>query len=394
MPIPPLKKPKNQTWRNNRKKYYVNRSQKTGVLNLRKDNKAYKKSKGGINFWQWLKPKLFWGILAGVALVIIFSVGLLAWLSGQIPDPGKLNERQLAQSTKIFDRTGEELLYEIHGNEQRTLVRLDELPEYVKFATISIEDKDFYNHGGISLWGIFRGVVWRKLRGLPAQGGSTLTQQFVKNAILTNERTVERKIKEWLLAYKIEQKYSKEEILQMYFNEIPYGSTAYGVEAASQKYFGKSARDISVAEAAVLASLPQAPSRYSPYGANKDLLMGRKDYVIDLMAKQGYISEEDADIAKAEEIEFKEQSANIKAPHFVMYVKQMLSERYGEKTVEQGGLKIITTLDLYKQDIAEEVVKEKAEENEEKMGSHQCFTAFNRSQDRTNLGHGGFKRLF
>lgn len=308
---------------------------------------------------------MFWGALSLAALGIIFAVGTLAWLSGQIPDPNQLEVRQLPQSTKIYDRTGEELLYEIHGSEQRTLVKLEELPEYVKHATIAIEDKDFYNHKGVSLWGIMRGVVWRKIRGLSVQGGSTLTQQFVKNAILTNERSIERKIKEWLLAYKIEKSHSKDEILQMYFNEIPYGSTAYGVEAASQKYFGKSSKDITVAEAAVLAALPQAPSRYSPYGANKDLLLGRKDYTIDLMVEQGYLSQEDADIAKAQEIEFRTQGSNIKAPHFVMYVKEILSEKYGEKTVEQGGLKIITTLDLYKQNIAEEIIVEKTEDNEE-----------------------------
>jgi 1A family penicillin-binding protein len=278
-------------------------------------------------------------------------------------------EREIAQSTKIYDRTGEHVLYEIHGAQQRTIVELEELPDYVAQATIAMEDKDFYKHGGISIWGILRGVIWKPLTGRGVEGGSTLTQQFVKNAILTNERTIIRKLKEWILAYKLEQKYEKDEILQMYFNEIPYGSTAYGVEAASQKYFGKSARDISLAESAILAALPQGPSRYSPYGPNLDLLIGRQHYILDLMVEQGYVSEEDADIAKAYELEFKEQETNILAPHFVMYIKELLSEKYGEKTVEQGGLKIITTLDLYKQEIAEEVIKERGEINEEKHGA-------------------------
>lgn len=368
MPIPKLRPKKSQSWRNNKKKYYLNRSKNRSVLNLRKKKRRSVSagySRGASNLWQFLKPKLIWSVILLGLFGIIFIFGFVFWISKDLPEPGKLTERELAESTKIFDRTGEELLYEIHGNEQRTLVDLSDLPDYVKHASIAIEDKTFYEHGGVSLWGILRGVVWQKIKGERMQGGSTLTQQFVKNAILSNERTIERKIKEWLLAYKLEQKYSKDEILQMYLNEIPYGSTAYGIEAASQKYLGKSAKDLSLAEAAVLAALPQAPSKYSPYGANKDLLLGRKDTVLDSMFAQGYVTEEDIDIAKAEIIEFKARGTNIKAPHFVMYIKEILGEKYGEKRVEQGGLKIITTLDLYKQEIAEEVIKEQAEKNSE-----------------------------
>jgi len=274
--------------------------------------------------------------------------------------------REVPQTTKIYDRTGETVLYEIHGDQQRTLIKLADMPDYVKQATIAIEDKDFYNHGAISFWGILRGVVWQKIRGRSAQGGSTLTQQFIKNAILTPERTIQRKIKEWILSYELEDKYSKDEILQMYLNEIPYGSTAYGVEAASQRYFGKSVRDINLPEAAVLAALPQAPSYYSPYGPNKDALIARQHTVLDFMFEQGYISEAKRDAAKQYELVFQPPKEDITAPHFVMYVKEMLSEKYGEKTVEQGGLKIYTTLDLYKQKIAEEVIADKAESNEEK----------------------------
>src|SRR3989339_777966 len=310
------------------------------------------------------KQKVFLFLLGSFVVCLMIGVIFIAWLSRNLPNPGGLIERELAQSTKIMDRTGEEILYEIHGEEKRTLVKLNEIPNYVKYATIAIEDKNFYSHGGISLWGIFRGTVLHYIRYGTMQGGSTLTQQFVKNAILTNERTVTRKLKEWILAYKIEKKYSKDEILQMYFNEIPYGSTAYGVEAASQKYFGKSARNINIAEAAILAALPQAPSRYSPYGSNIEILLGRQQYIIDLMLEQGYITEEEAKDAKEFKIEFKEQGSNIKAPHFVMYIKEILSNKYGEKMVEQGGLKIYTTLDIYKQKIAEDVINELAEKNE------------------------------
>ena len=367
MPIPPLKKrPKTQPWRQQKKKYYVNRKPKTGVLSLKK-----KKTKGRYKFdgpklnLKGIKKKLVY-LFGFLAIVGILSILILyAWLARSVADISKLTERQLVESTKIYDRTGEELLYEIHGDIKRTEVKLAEIPDTIKWATIAMEDKNFYKHGGISLWGIFRGVVVETLRSGRAQGGSTLTQQFVKNAILSSERKIIRKLKEWLLSYRIEKKYSKDEILEMYLNEIPYGSTAYGVEAASQRYFGKSVRDISLAESAVLAALPQAPSRYSPYGSNKDLLIGRQQYILDLMVKQEYISQEDADIAKAYELEFNPPATNIKAPHFVMYIKELLSEKYGERMIEQEGLKIITTLDLYKQEIAEKIIQEHAEKNQE-----------------------------
>lgn len=369
MPIPPLqnKSRSPQDWRNNKKKYYVSKKRTTSAR-----RPAMTKSRGHKNqnrfsnlFSEEMKRKFFIFISLSILAGIMFVFILFAWISRNLPDPSQLMDREIAQSTKIYDRTGEHVLYEIHGDQQRTIVALDELPDYVAQATIAMEDKDFYQHSGISVWGILRGVIWSPLTGQGMQGGSTLTQQFVKNAILTNERTIIRKLKEWILAYKIEQKYEKDEILQMYFNEIPYGSTAYGVEAASQKYFGKGAVDLSLAEAAILAALPQGPSRYSPYGANLDLLIGRQHYILDLMVEQGYASAEDVDIAKAYELDFKKQETNITAPHFVMYVKELLSEKYGEKTVEQGGLKIITTLDLYKQEIAEEVVVERAALNEE-----------------------------
>lgn len=364
MPIPQLKNKGNQNWRNNKKKYYLKRNRKSAVLNLKKTGIKRKRPKAGKLLTDSIKKKIFW-IIFGFFIIGVFSVLILiAWVSRQLPDPNKLLERELAQSTKIYDRTGEEILYEIHGEEKRTLVSLDEIPDFLEWATISIEDKDFYKHKGFSLWAMFRTAITNVLRGQKA-GGSTLTQQFIKNSMLTNEKTYIRKVKELLLAYKMEKEFTKNEILQMYLNEIPYGSTAYGIEAASQRYFGKSVRDINLAEASVLSALPQAPSRYSPYGSNKDLLLDRQKYILDLMVKYKYISEAQAEEAKNTELEFKKPVINIKAPHFVMYVKEILSEKYGEKTVEQGGLKIITTLDLYKQNIAEEVIIEHAEKNQE-----------------------------
>jgi 1A family penicillin-binding protein len=354
MPIPQLNK-RSHYWQNNKSKY------SSGSSGFSKNNKPKIPL-------QWKKRIMYAGLfaIAGCFLIILTA---FIWLSRGLPDPNQLIDREVAQSTKILDRTGEKVLYEIHGTEQRTMINLNDLPNYVKQATIAIEDKEFYNHGGISVWGIVRGTVWQTLRGGQVHGGSTLTQQLVKNAILSPERTIKRKFKEWILSYRIEKKFSKDEILQMYLNEIPYGSTAYGVEAASRRYFGKGAKDLELAEAAILAALPQAPSKYSPYGPNKDLLIGRQQYVLDMMAQQGYITKDDAAAAKEYELAFEKPAANIKAPHFVMYIKEILSDKYGEKMVEQGGLRIHTTLDIYKQEIAEDVVREIAKNNSERYNA-------------------------
>ncbi|MFZ4648563.1 MAG: penicillin-binding protein [Patescibacteria group bacterium] len=294
---------------------------------------------------------------------------MVVWFSRGLPNPNQLINREVVQSTKIYDRSGEHILYEIHGEQKRTLVSLNEIPDNVKHATVAIEDKNFYNHGGISVWAMVRTVITNVIYQRSA-GGSTLTQQLVKNAILTNEKSLPRKIKEIILAQRIEKKFSKDEILQMYLNEIPYGSSSYGVEAASQRYFGKKVGNVSLAEAAILAALPQAPSRYSPYGTHKDLLLGRKDYVLDVMAEQGYITNDQRDVAKKEEIKFQKPEANITAPHFVMYVKDILASKYGEKVMEQGGLKVYTTLDYDKQKAAEEIITEKTKNYPEKYNAH------------------------
>ena len=316
------------------------------------------------------KNESFWGrffknhkivkglILLAVLGILSFTI-LVFFLSRDLPNPNQLINREVAQSTKIYDRTGENILYEIHGDQKRTLVSLNEIPSNVKNATVAIEDKNFYKHGAISIWAMARTVITNVIYGKSA-GGSTLTQQFVKNAILSNEKTITRKIKEIILAQRIEKKFSKDEILQMYLNEIPYGSNAYGVEAASLKYFGKSVKDTNLAEAAILAALPQSPSRYSPWGAHQDLLIARQQYILDIMQEQGYINEPERDDAKKAALKFATPETNITAPHFIMYIKEILAEKYGEKTIEQDGLKIYTTLDLYKQKIAEEVVKTKS----------------------------------
>jgi 1A family penicillin-binding protein len=335
---------------------------------IQKNTEWRKKSSGSlyISIKNWLFSKKTM-VLAAYSLLVVIVLGVITvlWLSRGLPEPNKLLDREVAESTKIYDRTGETILYDIHGEEKRTLVALDQIPKTVRDATIAIEDKDFYHHKGFSFWAIFRTALTNVFTNRKA-GGSTLTQQFIKNAVLTTEKSYTRKLKEVILAYRLEKKFSKDEILQMYFNEIPYGSNAYGVEAASLKYFGKHAKDISLAESAILAAIVQSPSRYSPYGPNKDTLIFRQQYVLDLMVNQNMISKDEAQTAKDVKLTFKAPTESIIAPHFVMRVKELLAEKYGEKAIEQDGLKIFTTLDSYKQNIAEEVLKKRALENDKK----------------------------
>lgn len=342
-------------------------SSKQRVYSSQSYKKPPKKSLGHrLGAWLWASRKKFLAIFLILA-AFLFLAGFLvvAWLGRDLPNPNQLISRQIAQSTRIYDRSGQHVLYEVHGDEKRTLVSLNEIPDYVQKATIAIEDKNFYKHGGFSVWAMARTAVTNVLYNRRA-GGSTLTQQFIKNAVLTNEKKYTRKIKELILAQKLEKRFSKDEILQMYLNEIPYGSNAYGIQAASQKYFNKNVGDLTLAESALLAALPQSPSRYSPYGPNRDLLLGRKDYILNIMEEQGYISKEERDIAKEQEIVFTQPETAITAPHFVMYVKSLLSDKYGEKTLEQGGLKIITTLDYDKQKVADETVVELTKNYQEK----------------------------
>ena len=356
MPINP-KSP--QYWRNTKHRPIQRTTE------WRKKSNSQKHLFTTIKTWLFSKNTM---VLGAYTLLVIFVIGFISflWLSRGLPEPNKLLDREVAESTKIYDRSGETILYDIHGEEKRTLVPLDQIPKSVRDATIAIEDKDFYHHKGFSFWAIFRTAVTNVFTNRKA-GGSTLTQQFVKNAILTTEKSYTRKLKEVILAYRLEKNFSKDEILQMYFNEIPYGSNAYGVEAASLKYFGKNAKDISLAESAILAAMVQSPTRYSPYGPNKDILLSRQQYVLDLMVDQNMVSKEEAQAAKDTKLTFKAPTENIIAPHFVMRVKELLAEKYGEKAIEQDGLKIYTTLDSYKQNIAEEVLKKKAFDNEKKF---------------------------
>lgn len=322
------------------------------------------------NHHKWLKI-LGRIVLWGAGAVLVVTIALFAWVAKDLPSPGKVNSRIIPESTKIYDRTGEHLLYDVHGEEKRTIISIDDIPKNIQAATIALEDQDFYSHHGIKLSSILRAVFKDVMRRGAAQGGSTITQQFVKNSLLTNEKTVVRKVKEVLLSVEIEQMFEKDEILGMYLNEIPYGSNAYGIEAAAQTFFGKAAKDLSLDEAAVLAALPNAPTYYSPFGSHTDRLIIRKDRALNQMAKLGYISEEEAQSAIETPTLDKiiPQKDIIAAPHFVMYVKEYLSQKYGEGAVESMGLKVYTTLDWNKQEEAQKIVREQAMENEKKWNA-------------------------
>lgn len=331
------------------------------------DSSRRKKPKKHSHFWRYVAYFSLFTFFVGVLTVL----GVFMYFAKDLPDPDQIHTRQVAESTKIYDRTGEHLLYEIHGEEKRTVIGFEEMPEYIKLATITLEDRDFFSHHGIKLTSITRALLNDLFGTGLQQGGSTITQQFVKNSLLTREKTYVRKIKEVILSFELERKFSKQEILAMYLNEIPYGSNAYGIEAAAQTFFGKSALDLTLAESALLASLPQAPSYYSPFGGNTEKLKVRQEYVLDQMASIGYFSEEEVRIAKEVDVlsKIEPNIENIYAPHFVMYVKEYLEEKYGREAVENGGLTIHTTLDWNLQNVAQTVVRNGAFANAKKWNA-------------------------
>lgn len=306
---------------------------------------------------------LFGTIIAAIGLIFVFTA-----FSSTLPSPTRLTNRSIEQSTKIFDRNGE-LLYSVFDSKNRTLVTLSQVTPHLIHATLATEDGDFYYHQGIDPIGTFRGIfVTITTRG--KQGGSTLTQQVAKNALLTSDRTLTRKVKDIVLALQIERSYSKDEILQMYLNEVPYGGTTWGVEAAAKTYFGKSASELNLAESALIAGLPQSPTRYSPF-RDPEAAKERQRYVLYLMHERGwvspdgqrqYISDEEYNQALEAPLNYIEFEGTFRAPHFVMYVLNLLRERYGDEMVESGGLQVKTSLDVklyeeYQKIVQEEVAK-------------------------------------
>lgn len=315
--------------------------------------------------------KIIFVLGAGAAALFfvgaLFTLAVFAYFSKDLPDPSKFQKRQIAESTKIYDQTGEVLLYEIHGEEKRTIIPFAEIPDAVKKATVAVEDSGFYEHPGLRLRSILR-ATWEDIKNLRfSQGGSTITQQLIKNSILTRERTLSRKIREVILSVQFERKYSKDQILEFYLNQIPYGSNAYGIEAAAQTFFNKSAKNLTLAEAAVLAALPKAPTYYSPYGDHSEELKARQEFILVKMAELNFVPRQEVEEAKKEKLDWvMKDGQNIKAPHFVMFVREYLNEKYGEDFVERGGLRVYTTLDWRLQQEAEKIISEGAAENEKK----------------------------
>ncbi len=350
-----------------------------------------------------------------LALGLITFAGVFAVLSIGLPDVTNLEYLTADQSTQIFDKDGK-LMYTIHGDENREQIKLDNVSKYLVDATVSIEDDDFWDHGGFSIFAIGKGLLYELFGIGTPRGGSTITQQYIKNTFLSSERSYTRKAKELILAIRLERAFEKEKILELYLNRIPYGNNAYGIEKASQVYFDKAAKDLTLGESAVLASLPQAPTRYNPFGPNKfshllkefteeeihyrkidsesDLqteeysrgligkhinlgngetiyIQGRSDIVLKRMYELGLITkgERQKALDEIQKITFSEYRERIKHPHFVLYIKEVLEEKYGKDVVERGGLKVYTTLDGELQDYAEQIATEKGDYNNTTFGA-------------------------
>jgi 1A family penicillin-binding protein len=343
---------------------YLDRVKRSRTLNHTKN--LHKK-------WGWKNILLFIVSIGIIGLGIIFI-----WLSTlKIPDLSSFSARQTQQSTQIYDRTGTVLLYDAYQGEKRTVVSFDQISPYIKDATLSIEDKDFYHHGGIVISSILRSILVDLTSLSLSQGGSTITQQVVKNDILTNDKTPTRKLKEWILSEKLEKIMTKDQIFNLYLNDIPYGGSNYGVEEAAESYFGIHAADVDIAQAAYLAAMPQAPSYYSPYGPNKDQLDLRKNLVLKEMLNNGYITAAQYASSTAEVVSFSpQQDTGIKAPHFVTFVENYLEQKYGDDVLQTGGLKVITTLDYGIEQKAEAVALKYATSNEKNFnGSNDAFVA-------------------
>lgn len=323
--------------------------------------------------WEWVRHHatlIGWiSLTLGTFLLAIFII----WMATlKVPTLDSFVDRKVSSSTKIYDKTGQIVLYDVHENVKRTVVTGDMITQDVKDALIATEDKNFYNHHGIEPKAIVRAVLSNIIPGFSTntQGGSTITQQLVKNTLLTQERSISRKIKEWVLAIKLERIMTKDQILTSYLNEAPYGGQIYGIEEAAQTFFGKKASELDLAQSAYLAAIPNAPSYYSPYGKNRPNLNARKNLVLKNMLEQGYITDTEYTNAKSEEVVFKpREDTHGKALHFIEYVRQYLEQKYGEEKVLSGGLKVITTLDWELQQTAEQVIKENSLKNEKDYGA-------------------------
>lgn len=317
-----------------------------------------------VAFWTLhsIKPPNFnigrLAVSAFVTIILLIAGSYIFFLNiiYNLPSPETLSNRQLDTSTKIYDRNGI-LLYTVYKDVNRTSVKFSDIPNHIKLATLAAEDADFYSHRGFSLKGIARSVKKYFATG-ELTGGSTITQQLVKNAILTPEKTLARKLRELILAIGVEHKYSKDEILTMYLNEIPYGGTAYGVREAARVYFDKELSEIDIAEAALLAGLTKSPTRYSPFGSAPESAKTRQEEILSLMERRGFITKDQLEREKSKILKYAQNKIEIKAPHFVMYVKDQLSREFGEESLETGGYEVYTTLDYKLQLTLEKLIKD------------------------------------
>jgi penicillin-binding protein 1A len=324
--------------------------------------------------------------ITGIGIVVCFLllVGVFAYFRKDLPNIKDISGNELGGSITYYDRSGETVLWQDYDAVKRVPVPGNDISEHMKNATIAIEDKNFYKHGAFDTQGIMRAAVHNLTdKSGATEGGSTITQQLVKlNQKWTDDQTIARKLKELILAVELEREYSKEDILTGYLNLAPYGNIQYGVETASQDYFGKSAKDLTLAESAFLAAIPQAPSYYSPYGPsyNPEALIGRQQYIIDQMAKQNMVTKDEAEQAKSVDIlagirEVTPKYEGIKAPYFVLAAKAELENRFGDKTVQRGGWKVTTTLDLKLQEIAEKSVNDGMKQINRQKGDVAAFAA-------------------
>ena len=314
-----------------------------------------------------IKKTISFFILLSFLSILLLGF-LLIFLAQGLPDLSTFDQRVIPESTKIYDRTGEILLYEIHGGEKRTVVKLDEISPYIIKATLAAEDDNFYNHYGFSLKGLARSILHNITHPGDLRGGSTITQQLARNAFLTIDKTLVRKLREAILTVKIEKAYSKNQILEMYLNQINYGHNVYGIESASNFYYNKEAKNLTLAEAAYLTSLIQSPNYLSPFGNHLEDLESRKNWILSRVKNLNYCSEEEVEAAKQEKVAFAQPKLGFKAPHFVMYVRNILYEKFSEEELEKGGFTIITSLDMRLQTLAEELVEKYGNLNEKNVG--------------------------
>lgn len=303
--------------------------------------------------------------LLGLGCLAVFSfLVVLVWsYAKDLPRPEDFNEKVVTQSTKIFDRRGQVLLYEVFGEEKRTVVPLDQISPWLQKAVIATEDADFYQHHGVNFKSIVRAALTDLKFLKPTQGASTISQQLIRSSYLGQEKTTQRKTKEIILTLELERRYSKDQILGFYLNQIPFGQNAYGAEAASQVYFGQKSSDLSLEQAALLAALIQAPGRLSPWGSHKDELLLRKDYVLARMRQLNFITPAQEQTAEQKEIVFIKNTQSLKAPHFTLWIRDLLENKYGEDFLREKGLRVYTSLDWDLQQKVEKIVEKRDKTN-------------------------------